>query len=42
MRELAIGVVIDKEGLPIILFSEKLDDSKKKYLVYDQEFYTIF
>ena len=32
---LAIGVVLNWEGRPITLFSEKPDGAKKKYLVYD-------
>ena len=30
-----IGVVLSQEGLLIALFNEKLDESKKMYLVYD-------
>ena len=37
----AIGVVLSQEGKPIAYFSEKLNDAKKKYYVYDQEFYGI-
>ena len=37
----AIGVVLSQEGKPIAYFSEKLNDAKKKYFVYDQEFYAI-
>ena len=37
----AIGVVLSQEGKPIACFSEKLNDEKKKYFVYDQEFYAI-
>ena len=37
----AIGVVLSQEGKPIAYFSEKLNDPKKKYFVYDQEFYAI-
>ena len=36
-----IGVVLSQEGKPIANFSEKLNDVKKKYYVYDQEFYAI-
>ena len=37
----AIGVVLSQEGKPIAYFSEKLNDAKKKYSVYDQDFYAI-
>ena len=37
----AIGAVLSQEGKPIAYFSEKLNDAKKKYSVYDQEFYAI-
>ena len=37
----AIGVVLSQEGKPIAYFSENLNDAKKKYSIYDQEFYAI-
>ena len=37
----AIGAILSQEGKPIAYFSEKLNDAKKKYSVYDQEFYAI-
>ena len=37
----AIGAVLTQEGKSIAYFSEKLNDAKKKYSVYDQEFYAI-
>ena len=37
----AIGDILSQEGKPITSFSEKLNDAKKKYFVYDQEFYAI-
>ena len=37
----AIGVVLCQEGKPVAFFSEKLNDAKRKYFVYDQEFYAI-
>ena len=40
-RSSAIGVVLSQEGKPIAYFSEKLNDAKKKYFVYEQEFYAI-
>lgn len=37
-----ISVVLSQEGKPIAFFSEKLNDSRKKYSTYDKEFYTIY
>ena len=37
----AIGVVLSQEGKPIAFFSEKLNDAKRKYSMYDKEFYAI-
>ena len=37
----AIGAVMSQEGKPVAYFSEKLNDAKRKYSVYDQEFYAI-
>ena len=37
----AIGAILSQEGKPISFFSEKLNDVKRKYYVYDQEFYVI-
>ena len=36
-----IGAILSQEGRPIAYFSEKLNDAKRKYYVYDQEFYAI-
>ena len=36
-----IGVVLSHEGKPIAFFSEKLNECKKKYSIYDIEFYAI-
>lgn len=36
-----IEEVLSQEEIPITFFSEKLNESKKKYFVYDQEFYAI-
>ena len=30
-----IGVVMSQEGRPVAYFSEKLNDAKRKYYVYD-------
>ena len=37
----AIGVVLSQVGKPVVFFSEKLNDAKRKYSMYDQEFYGI-
>ena len=37
----AIGAILSQEGKPVAFFSENLNDSKRKYFVYDQEFYAI-
>ena len=37
----AIGAVLSQEGKLVAFFSEKLNDAKRKYSVYDQEFYAI-
>lgn len=36
-----IGAVLSQEGRPIAFYSEKLKDAKKKFSIYDQEFYAI-
>jgi hypothetical protein len=36
-----IGEILSQEGKPITLFSEKLNETKRKYSIYDQEFYAI-
>ena len=38
----AIGVVLSQDNKPIAFISVKLNDAKRKYSVYDQEFYIIF
>ena len=37
----AIDVVLNQEDRPTMYFSEKMNDAKKKYSTYDQEFYAI-
>ena len=37
----AIGAVLSQEGKPVAFFSEKLNDARRKYSMYDQEFYAI-
>ena len=37
----AIGAMLSQEGKPVAFFSEKLNDARRKYSVYDQEFYAI-
>ena len=36
-----IGAILSQEGRPVAYFSEKLNDAKRKYSIYDQEFYAI-
>ena len=36
-----IGAVLSQECKPVAFFSEKLNDAKRKYSVYDQDFYAI-
>lgn len=36
-----IGAVLSQEGKPVSFFSGKLNDAKRKYSMYDQEFYAI-
>ena len=38
---IAIGAVLSQEGRPLAYFSENLNDAKRKYFVYDEEFYAI-
>ena len=37
----AIRVVSSQEDKHVAFFSEKLNDAKRKYSIYDQDFYTI-
>ena len=37
----AIGVVLSQDGKLVSLFSEKFNDARRKYFVYDQEFNAI-
>eukprot|EP01018_Ginkgo_biloba_P010325 Gb_18701 [translate_table: standard] len=36
-----IGVVLSQEGRPVAYFSEKLNEARQKYFVYDKEFYAL-
>ena len=36
-----IGVVLSQEGKLVYFFTDKLNDARRKYYVYDQEFYAI-
>ena len=38
---LAIGAVLSQNNRPVSYFSEKLNDTKKKYFTYDKEFYAM-
>jgi hypothetical protein len=38
---LAIGEVLNRDNRPVACFSEKLNDTKKKYSTYDKEFYAV-
>jgi ribonuclease HI len=37
----AIGVVLSQDNRPVAYFSEKLNETKRKYSTYDMEFYAI-
>jgi len=37
----AIGAVLSQEDRPVAYFSEKLNESRRKYSTYDKEFYAI-
>jgi hypothetical protein len=37
----AIGAVLSQDNRPIGYFNEKLNDAKKKYSMYDKEFYVV-
>jgi hypothetical protein len=37
----AIGVVLSQDNRPVAYFSEKLNETKRKYSTYDKEFYAI-
>ena len=37
-----IGAVLSQKGNHIFFFSEKLTETKKKYSIYDKEFYAIY
>ena len=38
---IGIGVVLSQDNKSIAFYSEKLNDSRRKYLVYDKEFHAI-
>jgi hypothetical protein len=37
----AIGAVLSQDNRPVAYFSEKLNETKRKYSTYDKEFYSI-
>jgi hypothetical protein len=37
----AIGAVLSQDNKPVAYFSEKLNETKRKYSTYDKEFYAI-
>ena len=37
----AIGAILRQEDKPVAFFSEKLNDARRKYSMYDQDFYAI-
>jgi hypothetical protein len=37
----AIGAVLSQDNIPVAYFSEKLNETKRKYSTYDKEFYAI-
>ena len=39
--QVGIGRVLSQDGHPVAYFSEKLNDSNKKYSPYDMEFYAV-
>jgi iron uptake system EfeUOB component EfeO/EfeM len=39
--EVAIGSILSQDNRPISYFSEKLNETKRKYSAYDKEFYAI-
>jgi hypothetical protein len=36
-----IGGILSQEGHPIVFFSEKLNEARRRYSVYDMEFYAL-
>lgn len=38
---IAFGTILSQEDKPVAYFSEKLNDAKQKYSLYDKEFYAI-
>lgn len=36
-----IRVVLSREGRPVAFFSEKLNEARRKYSIYDKEFYAL-
>lgn len=38
---IGIGAVLSQDKRPVAFFSEKLSDARRKWVVYDQEFYAV-
>jgi len=38
---LAIGIVLSQENHPVTYFSEKLNDARQRYSMYNKEFYVV-
>ena len=39
---IGIGAVLSQGGKPISFFSEKLNETRRRYSTYDKEFYAIY
>lgn len=39
---MGLGAVLSQEGRPVVFYSEKLSEVRKKWLTYELEFYAVF